>query len=87
VLVQDLADDPGAVVGRADVALVDGDAVVGILVTELPGGLGVRRLAGRDRNAAVDQPLADREAETAGAAGYQRDLPAHVRHGITSISW
>ena len=38
-LVQDLADDADAVVVRADVARVDGDAVVGVLVAELLGGI------------------------------------------------
>ena len=38
--VQDLADDPFTVLVAADVALVDADALVGVLVGELLRGVG-----------------------------------------------
>jgi hypothetical protein len=37
VLIDDLVDDPHAVLVAADVALVDGHAMIGVLVGEQPG--------------------------------------------------
>ena len=38
--------------------------------------------AGRDRDAAVEQPLADGQPDAAGPASNYRDLPVHVTHAI-----
>jgi len=82
VPVQDLADDPFTVLVAADVALVDADAMVGVLVRELLGGVGVGRVAGRHLDPAVHQPLADGQPDPADPAGDRRHLPVHVSHGV-----
>jgi hypothetical protein len=83
VLVKHLVGDPDAVVVGADVALVDGCPVIGVLLTEALGRLVVAGIAGRDRHAAVDQPFADGQPNTAGSPGDQGDLTSHVSHGAT----
>ena len=82
VPVEDLAEDAEDVLIVAHVALVDAYAPVGVLVGELPGVVMVGRVAGRHRDAAVEQPLADGQPNAAGPAGNHRDLPVHVTHGV-----
>ena len=84
VLVKHLFGDPDAVVVGADVALVDGGPVIGVLLTEALGRLMVAGIPGRDRHAAVDQPFANGQPDTAGSPGDQGDLSGHVSHGATS---
>ncbi len=79
--VQDLADDPDAVLVVADVALMDGHALVGVLVGEVPGVVVLARVAPRHLHPPVHQPLADGQPDAAGPAGDHRDLPVHVTHG------
>src|SRR4029077_19422290 len=79
------ADDPHAVLVGADVALVDGHAVIGVLVGELLGIVLVGRVPGRDAAATVTQPLADGQPDPADPSGYQCDLPVHVCHGVNSV--
>ncbi len=59
MLLKHVLDDSHAVVVGTDVVLADGDAVVGVLLVELLGGVPVAGVADRDRDAAVDQPFAD----------------------------
>ena len=82
VPVEDLAEDAEDVLVVAHVALVDAHAPVGVLVGELPGVVVPGRVAGRHRDAAVEQPLADGQPDAAGPAGDHRDLPVHVTHGV-----
>jgi len=73
VLLFHLAQHPAAVIGVADVALVNGDPQVWVLRAnvgqELLRGLVVVPEAGRDVRALVGQFMADGGADTAGAAG------------------
>ena len=83
--VEDFADDPLAVFGRADVALVDAGAGVGL--AEVVGGVLAARVARRDRDAAGGEPVADRQPDTAHAAGDQRNLSGHVCHLPSFRRW
>ena len=71
VMVDDLLHGAPAVLGRADVALVDGDRdlVLGELGLEGLGALAVAAVAGGDRGALRGQAVADRGADAARAAG------------------
>ena len=82
VPVEDLAEDAEDVLVVAHVSLVDAHAAVGVLVGELPGVIVIGRVAGRHRDAAVEQPLADGQPDAAGPAGDHRDLPVHFTHGV-----
>jgi hypothetical protein len=88
VLLQHLVDHPFAVGRDPDVALVDAAARLAVRLQEALGGLGVVRVADGDAHPPVGQPVADRQADASGPAGYQRDLPFHVGH-VTSllVSW
>src|SRR6202041_2926213 len=74
-----LVQHPAAVIGVADVALVDGDPQVWMrranLGQELLRGLVVVPEAGRDVRALVGQLMADGGADAAGAAGDERPPP------------
>jgi len=78
VLVQDLGDDPLAVGRDTDVALVDGRALMG--GGERLGGVGAVGVADRHPGPPFGEPVADRQADPAGAAGDERDLTVHAGH-------
>ena len=82
VPLEDLPEDAEDVLVVAHVALVDAHAAVGVLVGELPCVVVIGRVAGRHRDAAVEQPLADGQPDAAGPAGDHRDLPLHVTHDV-----
>ena len=74
-----LVHGPPAVVGRADVALMDarGDAVLLELVQQLLGVLLVAAVAGGDHRALLGEAAADRGADAARAAGHEHDPAGH----------
>ena len=81
VALDHLVDRAAAVLGRADVALVDAalDAVVLELGQELAGVLGVAAVAGGDDRALLGEAPGDRGADPARAAGHEHDPPVHPR--------
>src|SRR5215211_2528513 len=78
VLVQHLPDDPLAVGGNPDVALMDGRALV--RGGELLGRVGAVGVADRHPGPPFGEPVADRQADPAGAASHKRDLTVHTGH-------
>src|SRR5215217_733554 len=78
VLLQHLGDDPLAVGGDADVALVDGRPLVG--GGELLGRVRAAGIPDGHLDAALGEPGADRQPDPAGASGDERDLPVHTCH-------
>ena len=81
VLLDHLAHGSAAVIGRADVALVNAGVqpVLAELVANACGVLLVSAVAGGDWRALLGQAAADRCPDAAGAARDQRDAP--VRRG------
>ena len=75
MVVDDLLHGAPAVLGRADVALVDGhrDLVLGELGLEGLGALAIAAIAGGDGGPLGGQAVADRGADAARAAGDQGD--------------
>jgi hypothetical protein len=74
---QDLVDDPLAVLRRADVALVHG-GTGGVVGAELVRSLLAAGIPGGDGDAAGGEPLADRAADAADPTGDQGYLAGHV---------
>jgi NAD(P)-dependent dehydrogenase (short-subunit alcohol dehydrogenase family) len=77
-VLQHLVDDPLAVGGDAEVALVDGRSLV--RGRELLGRVGAVGVADRDLDPAFGEPGADRQPDPAGTAGDERDLTVHAGH-------
>jgi hypothetical protein len=78
VLLEHLLDDPFAVGGDADVALVDGRPLVG--GGERLGRVGPVGVADGHLHPPAGEPGADRQADPAGSAGDERDLTVHAGH-------
>ena len=89
VLVDDLLDDALAVVGVADVALVQGQgAAVGLdRLAQFVGALLVGGVAGADDGAGGGEAVADRGADPAGAAGDQRDASGELVGALGRRLW
>src|SRR4029453_16897402 len=83
VLVQHLADDPLAVGGHADVALVDGGPLVG--GGELLGRVGAVGVADRDLDPPLGQAGAGGHSDPTGTTSDERDLPFHAGHQGASL--
>ena len=73
-----------AIVGRADVALMDagGDVVLLELVQQLLGVLLVAAVAGGDHGALLGEAAADRRADPARPAGHEHHPSRHPRPAI-----
>ena len=80
-------DDALAVVGVADVALVQGQgAAVGLdRLAQLVGALLVGGVAGADDRAGGGEAVADRGADPAGAAGDQRDASGELVGALGAV--
>ena len=88
------ATERRAVLGRADVAVVQGGPraqLVFVFVSERVGALGVSPVARRHRRALAAQAAADRSTDTAGSAGHERHsalqrVPTGVHGGVVLVS-
>ncbi len=81
VALDHLVDGPAAVVGRADVALMDArrDVVLLELVQQLLGILLVAAVAGGEDRALLGEAAADRGADPARATGHEHHASLHPR--------